>query len=128
MPIGSGSFESFGVPGANQGMSVLIHVARDYAIRENSSSLDPNNWKIQLSFLKLFSQRFSPILRQIKLRRNFRYLTFPGFKSWSEPRDSTASFLRQKTKSSKIKRHTIHYERNFSYNEIIGSMNNIRST
>ena len=42
MPIDSGSFESFGVTGANQGLSVLTHVTRDYAIRENSSSLDPN--------------------------------------------------------------------------------------
>ena len=42
MPIDSGSFESFGMTGANQGMSVLTHVTRDYVIRENSSSLDPN--------------------------------------------------------------------------------------
>ena len=42
MPIDSCSFESFEVTGANQGMSVLTHVTRDYAIRENSSSLDPN--------------------------------------------------------------------------------------
>ena len=42
MPIDFCSFESFGVTGANQGMSVLTHVTRDYAIRENSSSLDPN--------------------------------------------------------------------------------------
>ena len=38
MPIDSCSFESFGVTGANQGMSVLTHVTRDYA----GSSLDPN--------------------------------------------------------------------------------------
>ena len=41
MPIDNGSFKSFGVTGANQGMSVPTHVTKDYAMRENSSSLDP---------------------------------------------------------------------------------------
>ena len=42
MPIGTSSFKLFGVTGANQGMPVPTHVTKDYAIRENSSSLDPN--------------------------------------------------------------------------------------
>ena len=41
MSIDTGSFNSFGVKGANQGMSVPTHVTKDYAIRENSLSLDP---------------------------------------------------------------------------------------
>ena len=35
-------FKSFGVTAANQGMSVPTHITKDYAIRENSSSLDQN--------------------------------------------------------------------------------------
>ena len=42
MPIDTGSFKSFGVTGANQGMSMPTHVTNDYARRENGSSLDPN--------------------------------------------------------------------------------------
>ena len=42
MPIDTGSFKSFGVTRANQGMSVPTHVIKDYEITENSSSLDPN--------------------------------------------------------------------------------------
>ena len=61
MPIDTAGFKSFGVTAANQEMSVPTHITKDYAIRENSSSLDPNIWEIQLSFLKLFAQRFSPI-------------------------------------------------------------------
>ena len=36
MSIDTGSFKSFGATGANQEMSVLTHVTKDYAIRENS--------------------------------------------------------------------------------------------
>ena len=42
MPIDTAGFKSFGVTAANQRMSVLTHITKDYAIRENSSSLDPN--------------------------------------------------------------------------------------
>ena len=42
MPIDTSSFKLFGVTSVNQGMSVPTHVTRDNAIRENSSSLDPN--------------------------------------------------------------------------------------
>ena len=42
MPIDTGRFKLFGVTGANQGMSVPTHVTKDYAIRDNSSSLDPS--------------------------------------------------------------------------------------
>ena len=42
MSIDTGSFNSFGVKGANQEMSVPTHVTKDYVIRENSLSLDPN--------------------------------------------------------------------------------------
>ena len=59
MPIDTGSFKSFGVTGANQGMSVPTHVTKDYAIRENSSSLDPKGLRnidpfnlVEISFLK----------------------------------------------------------------------------
>ena len=38
MSVDKGSVKSFGETGANQGMSVLTHVTRDYA----GSSLDPN--------------------------------------------------------------------------------------
>ena len=42
MSTDSFSFKSFGVTGANQGMSVPTHILKDYEIRQNSSSLDPN--------------------------------------------------------------------------------------
>ena len=42
MPIDTAGFKSFGLTAANQGMSVPTHITKDYAIRENSSSLDPN--------------------------------------------------------------------------------------
>ena len=42
MPVDTCSFKSFGVTGANQGMSVPTHVTEDYEMRENRSSLDPN--------------------------------------------------------------------------------------
>ena len=42
MPIDTCRFKSFRVTGANQGMSVPTYVTKDYEIRENSSSLDPN--------------------------------------------------------------------------------------
>ena len=42
MSIDTCSFKSFGLTGANQGMSLLTHITKDYEIRQNSSSLDPN--------------------------------------------------------------------------------------